>query len=158
MVTKSIKSLSLIGLAIILVNCSQTPRYTIENINELPESSEPYVVRSHNVDRDVQLIKSKGFEVIERTQRETRVSLLVDRAKKIGADLILYQSASEIENKEDRPEPFYKRSGSKTKSVNSEIEAENRDGNASLYFRATSSSCYSDKFAKLAAFLTKARP
>lgn len=152
------KKLIFISLAIIWVNCSQTPRYTIENIDSLPENPEPYVMKSHNVDRDVHLIKRKGFELIERTERETRVSVLVVHAKKIGADLILYQSASDMKNDEKRPQPFYKSPGSKTKSVKGEIKAEDRNRNASLYFRATSSSCYSDTFAKSAAFLIKVRP
>ena len=148
-----------LSIMIILVFYSCTPmkRYTIANIDELPDRPNPHILKTYNLERAAYLIRSKGFTVIGEIDRETNVSQLVLQAKKINADLIIYEieSNNEQETPPDRYIPGNGIPATKDNGSRKSLWIQSGNDKANLNLQVADHSSYSDEYTSKAVFFIK---
>jgi hypothetical protein len=130
---------------------------TMANIDDFPNSPEPHILKTYNLEQDAYLISSKGFTVIGEIDRETNVSQLVLQSKKINADLIIYEieSNNEQETPPDRYIPGNGISATKDNGSGKSLWIQSGNDKANLNLQVADHSSYSDEYTSKAVFFIK---
>ena len=142
---------------LLFISCSQMNQSTIANIDDLPDSPAPHILKTYNLERDAYLIRSKGLTVIGEIERETNVSQLILHAKTINADLIIYEieSNNKQETPPDRYIPGNGITATKDKGSGKSLWIQSGKDKANLNLQVTDHSSYSDEYTSKAVFFIK---